>query len=297
MAYLRVALGLALALAVILYLTKPAEPVAGSNIINYDGETIKLNGRSTTEANLRNMEFPEGSEIMIYLGDAEHADFGAQAGLLYHWDEEGIQHFFNIDGVPLQVDTISWRRATNEEIQQETDAENTRRQAMADLRRNRVDQEEQATPSTTVNDAPPESEDESGFTPFQPTDTNRYYWNGEMLGTAAQTEQKLQQVRLIQPGAILVMPPNSDYPPGNVQNVEALGFTPVVTEFLERTSDAGIHVHLHRGQGFTPPKPQLNSLGMLGGFFYAYLGPLVLMVAAVFLVSWIMEGGRAQREY
>lgn len=301
MNFLRLALGLFLIVAVILYFIRPAEPVAGRNDITYDGETLALNGRATSEANLRAMEFPQGSEIVIYLKDAKDTSLGSKAGLLYHWDKKGIKHYFTVDGVPLRVDTLTWRRATNQELNEEIEAENTRRQAKVDLHRNRQIEEAETQPNTIAteeDEAPvaPEIPEAARFIPYEPTDKNRYYWNGELIGNAAQTEARLKQVSLTRPGALVVMTPKFDSPPANVKSVEALGFSPVVTKLLKRAGGAGIFVRLHRGQGFEPPKPTKGSAGMLGGLFYAYLGPLIFMVGGVFLVSWFMESGRAQHE-
>ncbi len=299
MTYLRLALGLVLAIAIILYFIRPAEPQAGLNVISYDGSNVELNGRSTTEAELRAMDFPPGAEIMVNLTDAKHTNLGAQAGLIYHWDKIGLKHYFSLDGVPLRVDTITWRPATEDELKKEIEAENFRRQSKADLRRKEAEAEAKEPKVATFEDeAPPDRspEEEYGFVPFQPEDTNRYYWNGKLLGTAAQAEHTLKQVRLTRPGALLVITPKSDSPPAKVKSVEALGFPPVVTELLKRAGSAGIFVRLHRGQGFAAPDVEDGSLGIIGGFFYAYLGPLILIFCGVFLVSWFMEGGRAQHE-
>lgn len=295
MTILRLALALVLALFVILYVTRPAEPVADLNVIAYDGKTLSLNGRSTTEEKLRAMEFPPDSEIMIKLTDARQTSFGSTAGLIHNWNQKGIEHYFTLDGVPLRTDTITWRDATQKELQEEIEAENVRRERAAELQRLRKEQRSASVdPTTEDGETPEEAEDDSS--PYQPEDTNRYYWNDKLIGTAAQAEQRFRQTRFTSPGALLVITPKSDAPPAGATGIDTLGFSPEVTELLKRAREAGVVVRLHPGEGYKPPQPSRSAAGLFGGFFYTYLGPLVLTVGAIFLVSWFLEGGRAQRE-
>lgn len=296
MHYLRIALGLFLLIAVILFLFRPAEPVPGINEISYDGETLQLNGRSVTEPQLREMEFPEDSEIQLVLTDAKHVNVGAQAGLLHHWNQRDQRYYHLVEGVPLRVDSISWRQATPEELRQEIQLENARRRAEAAARRSAVAEPKEFVPAS-VNDPAPEIVPRDAKPPsYVPEDKNRYYWNNQLVGNAKQTRARLRQVRLTRPGALVVITPKSSEPPPNVKSIKALGFPEPVTEVLERAGRAGVYIRVHRGEGFEPPTAGLSGSRLFGGLFFAYLGPLVIMLGGIFIVSWFLEGGRADHE-
>jgi len=297
--YLRILIGGAIIGVVLLFLMRPAQPNAVYNRVSYDGEILQLNDRSVDEIDLLEMEFPDEAKVQLNLSDIKHTNLGAKSGLINEWNKKGIDYYYAVDGVPVTVNQLSWRPATSTELREEIYEENRRRAAVAEARRaTKRKQQQQSQPAMITMETPPPvtTSDAPDYEEYVPTDKNRYLWNGEEIGTAAEAEEYLSKVRLIPPGALLVLVPKGDAPPDDATEIADLGFEPVVMDLLKRASDARIYVRVHRGEGFPPARGTREAVNVFGGLFFAYLGPIVLMLIAVFIATWFLEGGRADHE-
>ncbi|MEM1059822.1 MAG: hypothetical protein AAGK14_11285 [Verrucomicrobiota bacterium] len=289
----RLVLGIAVVLVLVLYITRPAELVSGTNFLSYDGEFLELNGRNVTQEELLAMTIPDDAEVIIDLTAAKHSDLGARSGLLHHWNQQGLTYYHAVEGVPLTVHQVSWRRATSQEIREEIDEENRllRAREAARIAAFKPPPEPQ-NQTFSMEDPPPEPQEQpEGFVGYVPTDKNRYYYDDELLGTADQAQKFFQRLALTKPGALTVLVPEADAPPPNAQGIADLGFPPVVTDFMQRAARTGLNVQVHRGEGFRPPTTR-SAVGVLGGLSFAYLGPILIALAVIFVVSWMLGGNK-----
>lgn len=300
MGYLKLAVGIALVLAVFIYLTRPAEPKDGVNVIAYDGENYTLNGRGIKDAALRQIDFPKDARILVSIDNIDKADFGAGVGLIEHWSNQGYDYYYQLEnGASPVVHTMTWRKATPTEIVEEIEAKRPKRvvdQMPAQDEVYAVPPRNPGVPDLTGKFDRPRADQEDDIEDYRPTDKHRYIFNNQEIGNEETARRYLKRLKLVRPSAVQVLAPEFNAPPPEAQSLPDLGFPPAVTEFMTRAARNGVIVKVHKGPGFKPPKPQASQFRLFGGAFFAYMAPIILMLAGVFVAMYILEGTSANRE-